>query len=340
MNMKSLKPEHIIIIILLILIGIGSLSKEQKSDKVNSAQPNADYTSPVQIHNCKFTNLPFFYDVYALASYESSNPINVVIDEKGNRNGSNDVIVNAKNKPVILVLSAYEPVAWKIKQTAGTKIAGVILGGYYKQAILGIPKSVPILNYSSNQNTCGNLYLSDRIDGNQLAAFDKIKNAAGKKPDSFKYQYNGGPFFVGQPVGGNDKLISSDDYKLSDYQVDLDAVSGNIPQNVRTSTNWKEDATVYLVSNNYLRQATALDIKAWEDKAKEPYIKKMGDAARQMQIEHEMGVGFTYIVQKTFSIPDDFCYGHYINFLIPPGINPPENKQNCGFFFMKDGSKL
>lgn len=340
MNIKALKMEHIIIIVLLIVIGFSFFNKKQQINPDNSSLLNSDYTSRVKVENCKFTNLPLFYDVYAVASYEGLNPINVVIDKNGNKNASNEVIVNAENKPIILVLTSYEPVVWDIKTTVKTKIAGVILGGYYNQAILGISKNIPVLNYTYTQNSCGYFYLSNRLDSEQVANIQKIQQVTGKKPADIKYQYNGGTFFVGNPVGSTDKLIHSDDYKLSDYQVNLNTISGSIPPDVRGSSNWKEDATVYLVTHNYLKQATIIDIQNWENKAKAPYLKSIGSSASQMQIQHDMSPDHTYLVQKSFKIPDDFCYGHFINFIIPNGVQAPENKQNCGFYFLKDGSKL
>lgn len=340
MDIKSLKIEHIIIIILLLVIGFSTFKRNNGNVANNTTQLNSDYTSCAKVENCKFTNLPVFYDVYAVASYEGLNPISTVIDKNGNKNASNDVIVNVKNKPIILVLTSYEPVVWKIKITAKTKIAGVILGGYYNQAILGISKSIPVLNYTYTQNNCGHFYLSDRLDSEQVASIEKIQEITGKKPADIKYQYNGGTFFVGDPVGHTDNLVYSSDYKLSDYQVNLNTISGSVPTNVRSSSNWKEDATVYFVTHNYLKQATIIDIQNWENKARVPYLKSIGSSANQMQIQHDMSPDHTYVVQKSFKIPDDFCYGHFINFIIPNGVQAPENKQNCGFYFLKDGSKL
>lgn len=340
MNIKSLNFEHIIIIVLILIIGFCTFKKNNENVTNEPTQLNSDYKSCVKIENCKFVNLPLFYDVYAVASYEGLNPIGVIIDKNGNRNASNDVIVNVKNKPIVLVLTSYEPVVWNIKSTQGTKIAGVVLGGYYNQALLGISKNIPVLNYTYTQNNCGHFYLSNRLDSEQVASIQKIQEVTGKKPTDIKYQYNGGTFFVGNPVGSTDKLIYSDDYKLSDYQVNLNTVSGSVPTDVRSSSNWKEDATVYLVTHNYLKQATIIDIQNWENKARAPYLQSIGGSASQMQIQHDMSPDHTYIVQKSFKIPDDFCYGHFINFIIPNGVQAPENKQNCGFYFLKDGSKL
>lgn len=54
------------------------------------------------------------------------------------------VQVQTTNKrPVILVLSAYEPVRWEINAPSGA-VAQVIVSGYHKQTVLGLPKGTPV----------------------------------------------------------------------------------------------------------------------------------------------------------------------------------------------------
>jgi len=94
--------------------------------------------------------------------------------------------------------------------------------------------------------------------------------------------------------------------------------------------NWKEDKTVELVANNIIRKATPAEIQNWQNLA----------TKNGYPLSSDIMVDFTYVAQRSFVIPDDFCYGHFINFIIPNGVDPPANKQNCGFFLMKDGSHL
>ena len=51
-----------------------------------------------------------------------------------------------------------------------------------------------------------------------------------------------------------------------------------------------------------------------------------------------MGVDHTYVVLKNFTIPDGFCYGYFVNFIITENGPVPENRQNCGFYYLKDGN--
>jgi len=55
-----------------------------------------------------------------------------------------DVTVEKTDKPALLVLSAYEPVVWRLKLNSGANIAGVYLTGYYEQMITGLPHNTPL----------------------------------------------------------------------------------------------------------------------------------------------------------------------------------------------------
>lgn len=299
---------------------------------------NCRYTELNQ-NQCTFNNFPKNSDVYVVASYKGSKSINMIIDDSG-ENGLNDVVVNVKDKPVFLVLSAYEPIAWRIKRTPETNIAGIILAGYHNQAVIGIPQNVPILNYTYKNRTCGYFYINDEINNQTAANIQKIAMITGKKPSKILYNYDGEGFYIGQALSKYDKLIYSEDCNLSAPKVDVENTSGSIPANIRLTNDWKENATVYLVNNNFIKKANFEDITSWENKAKEPYRNSIGNNIDEMRIEHDMSTDHTYVVLKTFKIPNDFCYGHFINFIIPNGVSAPENKQNCGFYFLKDGSKM
>lgn len=51
------------------------------------------------------------------------------------------------NKPgnVVLVLSTYEPSIWRISVAPETRIVGVVLGGYYKSELEGLPPGTPVV---------------------------------------------------------------------------------------------------------------------------------------------------------------------------------------------------
>jgi len=55
-----------------------------------------------------------------------------------------DVTVEKTDKPALLVLSAYEPIVWRLNLKSGANIAGIYLTGYYEQMATGLPDDIPL----------------------------------------------------------------------------------------------------------------------------------------------------------------------------------------------------
>ena len=70
-------------------------------------------------------------------------------DHGGNNDptGAIEVKVERQNKPIILALSAYEPVRWNITAAPGAIISKIILNGYHNQTISGI-SGIPVEEYT------------------------------------------------------------------------------------------------------------------------------------------------------------------------------------------------
>lgn len=70
------------------------------------------------------------------------------IDEKA-ETGIASVRVNRSGKCTVLFLSTYEPTVWNIYTTPETRLAAVVVPGYKKQMLRGMPDGTETIN-----NTC------------------------------------------------------------------------------------------------------------------------------------------------------------------------------------------
>lgn len=86
-------------------------------------------------------------EVHAVGVYEGTLAPGVA--RKGHTQGNVTVTVPAGKGPMVLVLTAYEPVRWTINAPKGA-VARVIASGYHAQQVDGLPKEVPI-TLSSHQ---------------------------------------------------------------------------------------------------------------------------------------------------------------------------------------------
>lgn len=115
--------------------------------------------------SCTFSQakLPANTIVLAAGSY-GGKPLDMPIENiSGHQPSGLDIEVHA-DKPVALMLFAYEPTLWNIFWTKGTKIAAVYVSGYHSQFVAGLPKNVPVINSSmANKGECGYNYDSNNL---------------------------------------------------------------------------------------------------------------------------------------------------------------------------------
>lgn len=116
---------------------------------------------------CTFVGhgLPDDTIVFAAGGYRGRD-VDFQIDQSGNSAARFDVAVHS-DKPVALLLGAYEPTIWWIGWTRGTKIVAVFVTGYHRQVVAGLPRNVPVIVTSYEPSgACGNDYLgSERGNG-------------------------------------------------------------------------------------------------------------------------------------------------------------------------------
>lgn len=105
------------------------------------------------------------------------------------RPGTVRVMVKA-GKPVLLVLSAYEPVNWVIQPEAGARVAGVLVSGYHPGNVYGAN--------GAHQHRIGSTY-AYRRQGNEYRTLDaEVRALTGKGIGHFQGSYRGSFFRVGQ----------------------------------------------------------------------------------------------------------------------------------------------
>lgn len=115
------------------------------------------------------------------------------------------VRVKATREPITLVLCSSHSVRWSIQEEKGAKIAKVLVGGYYLQAVTGTEAPVSYWVYESPdrpKQPPTNFYAYDPKDKQKLSQLaDTLRMLTGKEIETFQGRstYAGGPAFV---VGG------------------------------------------------------------------------------------------------------------------------------------------
>ncbi len=116
-----------------------------------------------------------------------------------------DVEVNIArgNGPMVLVLSAYNPVRWKINNVASAKLLKVMVGGYHAPDIQGIAANVPVEAFTYETPLCskctragGYFFAYDRNSAEFTRAEKMVRDVTGLQTINFQGAYKSNRFNV------------------------------------------------------------------------------------------------------------------------------------------------
>lgn len=268
--------------------------------------------SAVQKPTCGFPELklPAEFSVFVAGAY-SGRKISFQIDQSGHEGTQIDVVVNSPNKPIVLILGAYEPTIWNVGWSKETRILAVLVGGYHRQAVAGLEKSIPLLVSSyDNRGPCGDFYFTP----NNLAPLNPLSRRIFGRPVDMVFSVANGKVAVGEPMLVGATLVTSTETSPASFQDKAAPIAGSAGL---------EDA----VRKGLLRKATAADAEAWSD--------AVIQNSPQRDIPPVAGQGIpkppkppihnnTYVVLKAFTFPAGLYGGYSAFFLIPKGVPKPE----------------
>ena len=274
---------------------------------------SSNYTPPVQNDCTKFkTQLPTQYDVFATGAY-SGRETSYQIDDSGHQATEMDIQVQ-HNRPVVLILGAYEPTIWKVKWESNTRIVGVIATGYHAQRVVGLPKAIPVLETSYKNSQCGYSYVSD----DNAAEMNQLSQRILQRDIQAIVIAKNGQANIGN-ISADTQLSSSKERSMKDV-IDQNAPLAG-PAGIRDA-----------VSKGLLRPATRADIDAWKaayNKARNihtpPVVGGSGSSGTGMDYVH---FDSAYVVLKDMTIPAGLYGAHSVTFFVPQGV--PRPKGNPG----------
>ena len=258
---------------------------------------------------CGFPNLVFPEDfvVFAAGGY-SGKETRFQIDQSGHQATQIDVAVHYPEKPVVLMLGAYEPTIWNIGWSPQTHILAVIVSGYHRQAVAGLDNSVPVLNSSyDNKGACGYFYVSTGTN-NTLNLLSK--RLFGKYVDML-YPATAGRVLIGENMPTGVQLVSSNETTPESYHNKAAPLAGQAGL---------DDA----VAQGILRPATPADVKRWQEaeaKSKGTPLPPVAGTPRPSDRSYHMFGG--YVVLKPFTFPAGLYGAHSATFFVLEGVPPP-----------------
>ncbi len=153
--------------------------------------------------------------------FKEDGDLHVVAVYEGNKDKNGEVIVNVEitEKPIILLLTSYEGVLWKVNIPAGAQVKKIYYSSYYNSKI-ATNKKIP------TEKTNKTMTLKE-FD------FNKVKTYTGKNPSSFQYKYWNGTFWIDGKNGTKLKYFKNpsttqnvyfERYNKNDYYISADGL--------------------------------------------------------------------------------------------------------------------
>ncbi|NZA24933.1 hypothetical protein H0E84_00900 [Luteimonas sp. SJ-92] len=245
--------------------------------------------------------------VYAAGAYSGARA-DFQIDQSGHQATTMQVAVNQPDAPVVLLLGAYEPAVWSVGWTSGTRIAAVVVTGYHRQRVTGLPASIPTLvSTYQDRGPCGYAY----VGGEGMRQLNPLARQVFGRPVDMAFTARDGQVLVGEPLAGaslqtDAAAVAPAEFRLKDAplagQAGLDAA----------------------LRAGVLRPATQVDVLAWEAAssrhgAAEDVPPVQGAARpRVSSVPHR-----AYTVLKAFQIPAGLYGAHSATFYVAPGVPSP-----------------
>lgn len=267
--------------------------------------------------------LPDDFVVYAVGSYSGTKSLpQVQLDDSGHDVCQIDVVVNVPDRPIVLVLTAYDPTVWRVGRTKDTKIAGVLVGGYHGQILIGLERETPRAIGTYHGGGPFEYFYAYKASPELLEMDRRVKEMVGKSIERFINKATNGTFYVGTaPEDDGEILYVNDEIpkKFADASKPLAGRRG----------------VEQLIKEGKLRRATQEDIDSWVAKASEEYKRLNPD----LRVEHRMRLGRTLVVLDKLTLPNGMYGAHSAAFIVPSDVPFPDGPRCHNEFYMMDGTK-
>ena len=263
---------------------------------------------------CEFSGLqlPPSTRVYAAGAYAGSRQ-DFQIDQSGHEATRMDVAVNQPDAPVVLMLGSYEPTVWSIGWTSGTRILAVLVSGYHRQQITGLPASVPVrVSTYEDKGACGYFYVTPEKAGK----LNPIARRVFGRPVDMLYPARDGKVVVGMPLAAGAALVTDSSAKT--------ASAFRLPNSQLAGPAGLEQA----VRDGFLREADASDGAAWiaARRARRRAPEDVPPIAGGTPAPRMPSMFRAYVVLKAYTLPAGLYGANSATFFVPKGVPRPTGK--------------
>jgi hypothetical protein len=276
--------------------------------------------------DCLSPNIAVGTKIHLVGAYEGGIGTQLSIEDNKHDVGRIKLHAKPSGEPIILVVSAYDPVIWDFSEFPVSRLKAVLASGYHDQAVAGLPRNIPlrINSYQTPNARCGKYGYAYKGGSELDRLVENISMIFGRRPDSFQGDYDPKSFVVdGQAVdiGSHGNHASPNDIRAA-KKVSVDSIPP------------KESGLVQLVNSGNIRPANANDIYLLSRAltAASPNG-NLASVELDSSITHRL-----FVVLKPTTLPKGMYGAHLANFIIPSGVPTPIDPGSHNTFYrLADG---
>lgn len=262
--------------------------------------------------------------IIALGAYEGE--VTTRYSVPGSTSEMTAIAVTAARKgvPVVLVVSAYDPVIWDFAGFPASRLRGVVAYGYSHQAAANLPKRVPVrFGTGRGASACGEAMYAYKGGKDLERLVEQVRQVLGKPVDEFQGSYAPSGFNVdGGPLAMPSRTFATASVRAP-VTLDVDSVAP------------KKEGLIQLIAEGALRRATERDVAAWNAAAT-----RFSPAGHLAPVRSDyLSARNAYVVLRPTTLPRGMYGGHSTNFIVPAGVAAPTDPgSHNGFYFVEDGT--
>ena len=259
--------------------------------------------------------------IVAVGSYRGGLPVRPAATFDGSEVNAVRLTAAPTGAPLVLVLSAYDPVLWDVRGIPASRLRALVVYGYDDPAVLGAGHAILRVSASSHRVPYCGEPVHAFSGGRDLDRLDAQVNAIfGRSIDRFLGSYTQRSVAIDGPPGRAGSIADP-----------RRAVGG---QAYRTGAQAEgRFGLARLILDGSIRKAAPADIVRLQRA-----LTRRSPTGRLARVQADLS-GPTYVVLRPIRVPDGMYGGFSANFLVSPGLPwPADHGSHNRYWSLKDGA--
>ena len=265
--------------------------------------------------------------VAILGAYEGRSKLPFLFQGDSHEVTAIRVGANTAGPPLLLVLTAYDPVIWDLAGVPAGRLRGVLVYGYHGQGVAHLPARVPLrfetFHGRERHSGCGEYAYAYKGGGDLDRLVDQVAALLGREPGSFTGDYS--PLGLHVERGVTDEPVKRIDLSRTRLSMPID----------RSLVAPGAAGLDQLLASGAIRRATADDVARVNEEAS-----RRSRSGHLAPFRHEqLGTSRTYVVTRAITVPAGMYGGNSASFIIMPGVPTPIDRGSHNTYYSaEDGS--